>query len=143
MSMWIVWLVIGILLIVAEMLTLTFYMLWIGIGALVAAAIAFFLPDAYLWQVLFGGIVIIGLTIFTRPITRKVRHSKGFKDAIDELVGKQGEVVRDIESGSLGIVKVGNETWSADADEPINQGERVIVVQRSSSVVKVKRMEGK
>lgn len=143
MSMWIVWLIIGILLIVAEMLTLTFYMLWIGIGAFAGAAFAFFFPDAYLWQVLLGGTVVIVLTIFTRPLTRKVRRSKGFKDVIDELEGKQGEVVRDIETGSLGIVKVGNETWSAAADEPIHQGERVIIVQRSSSVVKVKRMEGK
>jgi len=139
--MWIIWLVAGILLIIAEMLTLSFYMLWIGIGALVAAAIAFFLPDAYLSQVIFGGIVVIVLTIFTRPLTRKVRHSKGFKDTIDELVGKQGEVIRDIETGSLGIVKIGNETWSASADDVIAEGNHVIVVERSSAVVKVKRME--
>ncbi|TCZ77394.1 NfeD family protein [Paenibacillus albiflavus] len=141
MSMWIIWLVAGILLIIAEMLTLSFYMLWIGIGALVAAAIAFFLPDVYLWQVIIGGIVVIVLTVFTRPLTRKVRHSKGFKDAIDELVGKQGEVIRDIETGSLGIVKIGNETWSASADDVIAEGKHVIVIERSSAVVKVKRME--
>lgn len=142
MEMWIVWLVIGILLIVAEMLTLSFYMLWIGIGALVAGAVAFFMPDAYLLQVVIGGLVIIGLTIFTRPLTRNIRHSKGFKDAVDELEGKQGEVVREIDNGSLGIVKIGNEAWSAMSDGPIAEGEKVIVVKRRSTIVEVKRIEG-
>jgi membrane protein implicated in regulation of membrane protease activity len=142
MEMWIVWLVIGVVLIITEMLTLSFYILWIGMGSLVAAVIAWVMPDAYLLQALIGGIVVIGLTIFTRPLTRKVRHSKGFKDAIDDLVGKQGEVMQGIETGSLGIVKIGNETWSASAHEPIAKGEYVVIIKRSSTLVEVKRMEG-
>lgn len=139
--MWIVWIVIGVLLIVAEMLTLTFYMLWLGIGALVAALIAWILPDAYLLQVICGGFAALGLTVFTKPLTRKVRHSKGFEDAIDNLVGLEGDVVQDIDAGALGIVKVGNETWSAKADEPIAKGEKVVVLNRSSTLVEVKRVK--
>lgn len=141
MSMWIVWGVIGALLIVAEMLTLTFYMLWLGIGALVAAVIAWILPEAYLLQVICGAFAALGLTIFTKPLTRKVRHSKGFKDAIDTLVGQEGDVVQDIDAGSLGIVKVGSETWSAKADEPIAKGERVVILNRTSTLVEVKRVK--
>ncbi|MCR8643157.1 NfeD family protein [Paenibacillus sp. N1-5-1-14] len=139
---WIVWAVIGVILIIAEMMTFTFYLLWLGIGALAAGVLALFIPDAVFVQVLAGAVVAIILTIFTKPLTRKVRHSKGFKDAIDVIVGRQGEVIQKIEVGTLGIVKVGGEIWSASASETIEPGTTVIVVSKGSAVIEVTRMGG-
>jgi membrane protein implicated in regulation of membrane protease activity len=142
MELWIWWVVVGIILIIAEMASFTFYLLWLGVGALAAALTAWIVPDSLLVQVIVGGVVTIALTVFTRPLTRKVRQSRGFKDAIDQLVGKRGEVMEAITPEMMGIVKIGTESWSATGDEPIARGEAVKVVRRSSTVVHVERWGG-
>ena len=138
---WIIWLVIGVALIVAEMFTLTFYLLMFGVSAFVAFIVAILFPEAYLVQVIVACIVALGLTGFVKPLTRRLHNSRGFRDAIDDLVGKQGIVVEEIPEKGLGIVRVGNETWSAKADNPLAVGEQVIILQRSSTVVEVQKWE--
>jgi membrane protein implicated in regulation of membrane protease activity len=139
---WAFWLAVGAVLIVAEMFTLTFYLLWLGIGALAAFAVALLFPEGYVLQILTGSTIALLLTFYTKPLTRKVRNSRGFRDAIDDLVGKQGIVVEAIDKGTTGIVRVGNETWSAKSDVPIAQGEQVIVVNRGSTVLEVQKWGG-
>jgi membrane protein implicated in regulation of membrane protease activity len=139
MEMWAIWLIIGVLLIIAEMATLTFYLLWLGVGALFAALTAWFLPDATGVQVLIGIVVAMGLTIYTRPLTRSVRESKGFTDVIYQLVGQEGIVIEAIPVEGLGVVRVGNETWSAAADEPLVIGTPIIVVQSRNTTLQVQK----
>lgn len=142
MALWLIWLILGGLLLVAEMLTLTFYLLWFGVGAFVAAAIAGLTPGSLAVQIVAGCLTVIGLTVFTKPLTRRFRASRGFQDAVDTLVGKQGVVVEAIVQGKPGIVKVGNETWSATSSETLQQGDVVIVVNRGSAVLEVHKWGG-
>ncbi len=142
MSMWIVWFALGVVLIIAEMTTFTFYLLWLGVGAFAAAVISLIFPHLILLQILVGCVVAVGLTFFTRPFTKRIQGAKGYKDAIDELIGKQGEVIEQINGGSVGIVKVGSETWSATSDESLQKGDKVIVVSRSSTLLHVYKWKG-
>jgi len=61
---------------------------------------------------------------------------------VDELVGKQGIVLEDIAADVPGIVKVGNETWSAVSHEQLLKGEAVRVVSRGSAVLQVEKWGG-
>jgi len=142
MELWAIWLIAAGVLLVIEMMTLTFYLLWIAIGAIVAAVVDLFVADSFIWQVLLGCAVVLVLTVFTKPITRRFRASKGFKDAVDGLIGRQGVVVETIEEGKAGIVKVGNETWSAVSDEHLERGDDVTVVERGSAVLRVRKWRG-
>jgi membrane protein implicated in regulation of membrane protease activity len=142
MELWAIWLIVAGVLLVIEMMTLTFYLLWIGIGAVVAAAVALFVPDSFVWQVLAGCVVVLVLTVFTKPITRRFRSSRGFTDAVDELIGKQGIVVESIQDGKPGIVKVGSETWSAVSDDILTKGDTVIVTGRGSALLQVHKWRG-
>lgn len=142
MDWWLIWLIAAGILIVVEMLTLTFYLLWLGIGALAAALVDVIAPDALLLQVIIGAAVALILTVFTKPLTRRMHSGKGFKDAVDELVGMQGTVVEDIRPDTPGIVKVGSETWSATSEESIAKGETVIVVNRGSAFLQVNKWGG-
>lgn len=142
MSAWMIWTIIGIVLIIAEMTTFTFYLLWLGIGALVTAVMAMLFPDNWLLQILALSIVAIGLTYLTKPLTKRMSGQKGFRDAIEDLVGKPAEVLEAIEFGSMGVVRIGTETWSATADEPIAVGEKVIVERRGTTVVHVRVWRG-
>ncbi len=53
MAAWVIWFVIAGILFIAEMLSITFYMLWLGIGAVVGGLIALFVPEhlftSYCW----------------------------------------------------------------------------------------------
>lgn len=89
MAAWVIWFIIAGILFIAEMLSITFYMLWLGIGAVVGGLIALFAPDALLLQVTVGAIVSLTLTFFTKRIS-KTFEAKGFTDTVDMLVGKKG-----------------------------------------------------
>lgn len=139
--MWAIWLIVAGILLVLEMMTMTFYLLWLCIGSLVAAVVALVAPEAYFWQVVAGCLVALVLTVFTKPLSRKFRAAKGFKDIGTELVGKQGIVVEPIEPGQYGIVKVGGDSWSATATVPIGKDEKVRVLERGSTIIEVERWE--
>lgn len=141
MDWWAIWLIAAGALFILEMATLTFYLLWLGLGAVVTALVAFAAPDSFVAQALSGAFVALLLTIYTKPLTRRFRQSKGFKDAIDELVGKSGIVLEPIEEGTPGIVKVGGETWSAIAKETLHKDEKVRIVARGTTVLEVTKWE--
>ncbi|WP_459501151.1 NfeD family protein [Bacillus sp. C1] len=139
MAGWIVWFIIAGILFIAEMLSITFYMLWLGIGAVVGGLIALFAPEALFLQVVVGAIVSLTLTFFTKRISKNFREAKGFTDTVDKLANKKGIVMQAITSEENGIVKVDGDTWTAISDVPISVGEKIIVIKRSSTVLYVKR----
>lgn len=142
MELWVVWLIVAGILFIFEMMTLTFYLLWLGIGALAALAVALVAPEDILLQVVAGCLVALVLTVFSKAITKRLRSSKGFKDAVDEMVGKQGIVVENIDPGQYGIVKVGGDTWSATSKQALKSGDRVFVVKRGNAILEVEKQGG-
>ncbi|MBJ8105049.1 MULTISPECIES: NfeD family protein [Bacillus cereus group] len=139
MAGWVIWFIIAGILFIAEMLSITFYMLWLGIGAVVGGLIALFAPDALFLQVVAGAIVSLTLTFFTKRISKNFREAKGFIDTVDKLVGKKGIVMQAITSEVNGIVKVDGDTWTAISDTPIDAGEKVFVIKRHSTILQVKK----
>ncbi|MDI6674445.1 NfeD family protein [Bacillus wiedmannii] len=139
MAAWVIWFIIAGILFIAEMLSITFYMLWLGIGAVVGGLIALFAPEALLLQVVAGAIVSLTLTFFTKRISKNFREAKGFTDTVDMLVGKKGIVMQTITKEANGIVKVDGDIWTAIADNPIDAGEKVIVIKRHSTILQVKK----
>ncbi len=142
MAAWVIWFIIAGILFIAEMLSITFYMLWLGIGAVVGGLIALFAPDALLLQVTVGAIVSLTLTFFTKKNFKKTfEKQKGFTDTVDMLVGKRGIVMQAITNEANGIVKVDGDTWTAIADSSIDAGEKVVVIKRHSTILQVKKGE--
>jgi len=137
-----VWLIVGAALIAAEMLSLTFYLLWLGVGAWAAAVVSFYAPNNVLAQVLTAAATALLLTLLTRPIARRMRRSRGYRDPIDEMAGREGVVVEPIAPGKPGIVKLGGETWSAVSDTELAAGESVEIVRRGTAVVEVRKRGG-
>jgi len=141
MHAWVIWLIAAGVLLVFEMMTLTFYLLWLSLGAAVAAIVALIAPEGFLLQVSVGCLVALILTYFTKPLVKRLRASKGFQDAGTELEGKQGVVIEPIEPGQFGIVKIGGDTWSATSFEALRKDELVRVMKRGSTIIEVQRWE--
>lgn len=139
MAVWVVWFIIAGILLIAEMLTVTFYLLWLGIGAIVGGVIALIAPNALFLQVIIASIVSLVLTVLTKRLSKNFREVKGYTDTVDQLVGKTGIITQAITESENGIVKIDGDTWTANSHEPISEGEQVVVVKRSSTIVHVER----
>ena len=64
---WILWGVLGVILIIAEIFTLGFVLFWFGIGAF-AAAVVGFLGFGFLIQFIVFAIVSVALTVMSRTL---------------------------------------------------------------------------
>lgn len=143
---WILWLVLGVGLIVAEVFTLGFFLLWFGIGA-IAAALVGVLGGGLLLQFLVFAIVSIGLTAMSRTIfATYFSHDDKYamKSGVDALPGKVG-TVSEASRGALneGAVKVYGSIWTAfpiEGESELIQGEKVEVVEVRGSSIYVRRV---
>lgn len=143
---WILWLVLGVGLIIAEVFTLGFVLLWFGIGA-IAAALVGMLGGGFLLQFLVFAAVSITFTAMSRTIfARYFAHSEGerMKSGVDSLPGKIGTVTT-ASKGALneGAVKVFGSTWTAypvDDETALTEGEKVEVVEVKGSSIYVRRI---
>ena len=138
------WLVLGVILIIAEIFTLGFVLFWFGLGA-VAAAIAGFLGAGIGIQFLIFAIVSIALTAMSRTLFVKYLPNGGeqFRTGVDSLPGKIGTVTG-ASKGALneGAVKVYGSTWTAFPidDNALIEGEKVEVVEVKGSSIYVRRV---
>lgn len=144
---WVIWTVLGVMLIIAEIFTPGFVLLWFGVGALAAAFGAAF-GAGYPLQFLIFFVVSIALTaasrtIFVNYFTRRDAPG-GLKTGADSLPGKIGTVVSS-SRGALheGAVKVYGSTWTAypaDGEEPLEAGDRVVVESLKGASIYVRRV---
>jgi len=141
----ILWAILGIALVVAEIFTLGFFLLWFGIGAFVAAIFGF-LGFSFIVQFLVFALVSISLTAMSRTIfANYFRHDEDFvKTGVDALPGKIGTVTNASE-GALneGAVKVFGSTWTAfpvDGEKPLLEGEKVEVIEVKGASIYVRQL---
>lgn len=143
---WILWLVLGVGLIIAEIFTLGFVLFWFGLGALAAAFVGF-LGFGFSWQFLAFAVVSVALTAMSRTIfSQYLPHNdaNAMKSGVDSLPGKIGTVAT-ASKGALneGAVKVFGSTWTAypiDGVTELVEGEKVEVVEVRGSSIYVKRV---
>lgn len=145
---WIAWTILGAILIVAEIFTTGFVLLWFGIGALAAALLAIVGVDSLALQFLVFAVVSSGLTAASRTIFlnyfSREKDGQSLKTGVDALPGKIGTVVSS-SRGALqeGAVKVFGSTWTAYpalGEPPLEAGERVCVESVEGASIYVKRV---
>jgi membrane protein implicated in regulation of membrane protease activity len=139
---WVLWIVLGAILIIAEIFTLGFVLFWFGIGAL-AAAFAGWLGFGFGFQFLIFSVISIALTAMSRTIfVNYFPHNEdGLKTGIDSLPGQIGTVTI-ASKGAMreGAVKVYGSVWTAfpiDDTTPLVEGEKVEVVRVQGSSIYV------
>jgi len=146
--LWIFWTVLGAILIVAEIFTSGFVLLWFGIGALAAALLGIVGIDSLALQFLVFALVSTSLTAASRTIFLKYfsreKTGQSLRSGVDALPGKIGTVVSS-SRGALheGAVKVFGSTWTAypaPGEPPLEAGERVCVDSIEGASIYVKRI---
>ena len=147
---WVLWCILGAILIIAEIFTTGFVLLWFGIGALLAAFASFVGIDSLVIQFLIFAGVSIALTAASRTIFinyfSRDKTEPGLRSGVDALPGKVGTVVSS-SKGALneGAVKVFGSTWTAypaPGEQPLEAGERVCVESVEGASIYVRRVGG-
>jgi membrane protein implicated in regulation of membrane protease activity len=145
---WIFWTILGAILIIAEVFTTGFVLLWFGIGALSAALLGLAGVHSISLQFLTFAIVSIALTAASRTIFvnyfSRERTGGDLKSGVEGLPGKMGTVVSS-SRGALneGAVKVYGSTWTAfpiEGEEPLEAGDRVVVERIQGASIYVRRV---
>ncbi|GAB3565700.1 NfeD family protein [Arthrobacter alkaliphilus] len=127
---WALWLTVFLAFAVVEMLTLSFFFIMLGAGAL--AALVADLAGADLWlQIVVLCIVSLLMIAFVRPIALRHLHKGPAEQRtnVDRLIGQSALVMEPV-SATTGLVKIGGDVWTArSAAEIIDAGQTVQVTR--------------
>ena len=119
-SLWqpvIVWLLIMVALVVAELITMGLTTIWFAGGAFVAALTSLMGFSVWVQIIVFLTVSLL-LLFFTRPIAVKYFNKDRIKTNVESLVGRQAIVISEIDNvKGWGRVTVGGQEWSARARE--------------------------
>jgi membrane protein implicated in regulation of membrane protease activity len=110
---WVLWVIIAVVLAIAEVLTLTFVLAMISAGA-TAAAIAAALGVPAVGQAIIFGVADVVLLGGVLPMARKHRHMPpSIRTGAARLVGSRAMSLTEITTADGGRVRIGGATWSA------------------------------
>lgn len=126
-----IWLIVGVVLIMAEVISGDFVLVMLGIGALIGAGAAAITGNPII-DVLVFAVASAGLIWIARPALKKrFLHGPHIKTGIESLVGAHGVVVSTVDS-EQGRIKLAGDIWSArsmNEDERLEPGTKVTVVE--------------
>jgi membrane protein implicated in regulation of membrane protease activity len=135
-----IWLIVGLVLMIAEVLSGDFVLIMLGVGALLGAGSAAITGNPVIDVAVFA-VSSVGLIVLARPaLKRRFLAGPHIATGIDALVGTRAVVVSTVDYDA-GQVKIGGEVWSARAvhetQAPIAPGTSVTVVEISGATAVV------
>lgn len=134
------WLVLGLILLIAEMVTGTTYLLWPSVAAFLTALVSLIGVTNWIADMAIFALLVIALTYFGRPMVQRWREegaASGLNERSLTLIGTRGEIT--VFANGAGSVKVADTVWRAVSDEALTPGEAVVVDSVDGATLKVKR----
>ena len=136
---WHIWLIVAIILFIGEVLSLGFFLMFFGLGALLAAGAAL-LGYGLIWQLIIFVLVSAVVGVLSRPIFLRMT-TKEAPTNVDALVGRRAVVTEEIDPKSgAGRVRVDGDDWRAEveSDAAIAEGEHVEIIAVESATLVVR-----
>ena len=142
-KIWWIWMIIAAIFVVGEIFTMGFFLLWFGVGALVAGILA--LAGLSIgWQL--AAFVVVSGVLFavSRRFAEKFSKKQPPGIGADRFIGLEGVVLEEIDNQKdTGRVRLKKEEWRAESDsgEVIPEGTRVEVTRLDGThlIVKIKK----
>lgn len=134
------WLVLGLILLIAEMASGTTYLLWPAVAAFATALIAFLGFTNWAAELALFAILTIALTAFGRPLVRRWRTGGGdplLNERGASLIGARATLANF--ANGVGAVKINDTMWRAVSDDALNAGDNVEISAVDGSTLRVKR----
>lgn len=140
--MWQIWLIIAGLFFIGEIATVGFLIFWFGVGALVAMLVSLFTSNVIIQTSVF--VISSAILLFeTKPFVKKFIDVKSTNTNAFSIIGKKALVRKEINSNSVGQIKINGEIWSAESEnnEIIPKGSEVEIVKINGVKAIVKPIE--
>lgn len=137
-----VWAAVGLLLLIAELATVSFILCFIGLGALIVAITTWIgLTPSFSGQLIVFSVSSLLLMFLLRKTARKL--FAGHNDAPPDYTGEKVPVVKSIPAGGEGIIQYRGSDWIAFSGETqaIPEGTVVRIEAIEGIRVKVKLIE--
>ncbi|MBX9586077.1 MAG: NfeD family protein [Gammaproteobacteria bacterium] len=139
-----VWFLLGLLLLLTELVTPNFIMVFFGIGAWVVSLLGLmgFVPNLDAQLAIFISVSILSLVLF-RKTAKRICHPRVLlreddTHEIDTVIGSNAVVLEDIEAHAFGKVELFGTAWKATASDTIKKGSIVKVISHNNLTLKVK-----
>ncbi len=135
------WLAFGLCLLAVEILGTAGYFLWLGLSAIIVSVIVMFLPISWQLQwVSFASISLVTTWLWWRKQLSNDQQDDAHRQLNQkekQLIGRTSVVEQDVAGGQFRL-SLGDTTWTAESDQPLKSGTRVVVVAVDGIVIKVK-----
>lgn len=141
--MWLVWLGVGLLAVVLELLTASALVsIWFAVGAC-AAALVSLLDFSIGIQIAVFVIMSFLSMLIVRPVAACYLRGNVVRTNADRYIGEKGIVTKKITSNDWGEVKIQGTIWHAVSveDEEIEEGSRVKVVAIEGAKLLVMKLQ--
>ncbi len=138
------WLILGVLFLIAEIFTPSFFIMWFGIGAFAAMLVAFLFENSVIYQSIAFILVSLILVLFTRKLAQKMSGKPSRLIVQDEMIGRIGVVTETITAdGGKGFVRIDKEIWRARSrsEQEIPVGAKIKVIELKGVTVTVDPVE--
>jgi len=135
----IIWLILIVVLIVAEVATYQLVAVWFALGA-----VASLLGASGTVQLITFVVVSLLSLIASRPLVKKIQSAPKEKTNADRIIGQTAVVIHPISSEQRGRVEIEGQDWSAAAvnkEESFATGQKVQIVRIEGVTVYVKALE--
>ena len=133
------WLVIGLILLIAEMASGTTYLLWPAVAAFLTALVSLMGVTNWLADMAIFAVLVIVLTWLGRPMVRRWREegaASNLNERSKTLIGTRGVIT--VFANGAGSVQVNDTIWRAVSNEALSAGQAVIVDSVDGTTLKVK-----
>ncbi len=133
------WLTIVIFLTIVEISTVNLVSIWFVISGIFSMLLALVI-DSFTIQLTVFVVLGIMLLISTKSVIKKMQPKKE-KTNLDRIIGTNAVVTQTINKNSPGEVKVEGVLWTATADELIEKGSIVKILEINSTKLRVEKEE--
>jgi membrane protein implicated in regulation of membrane protease activity len=142
------WLIIGVMLFFLELALPGFILFFFGLGAIITAAVAWLTPIGVAWQLALFIVASVLSIVMLRGLIQRRFFAPAVtddgepedKDIVLAAPGDRGVVSATITPPGEGRIKYSGTFWRATADEKIEEGEIIAVVQQNDLVIHVAKV---
>jgi inner membrane protein len=137
---WWYWICFGLFMLVSEILTPGgFYLLFIGIAAIITGIIAPLIGPTWIEITMFALLATFCITVLRKPLVASVKKSTPKSD-FTEFVGETAIAITDLPSGKDGKIELRGTVWSGRNDSPvdISKNDQCIITARDGLLLIVK-----
>ncbi len=140
---WWQWVVIGILLTIAEIFVLGFFILWFGVSAIIVGVVSFFIEltlssQIVAWAVLSAILLWVWFGLFQKSKSVDIGQSDEYRDI-------SGEIREKLENrryrAYFDLPILGDRSWIVESDENLEIGDKIRVDKVFGQILRVKKIE--